>query len=93
MKKTPEEQWKEWLDKTWNEIEKRDKEVIQPFLEKAKKSIKHPHFTYAVADTEKLTITFKRKKWYQWFSGKRVVCIKIIPMKVDTTFGYDRTGD
>lgn len=65
------------LDKTFEDISKR----VKPFIEKARKSIKHPHFYYAEVDTEKMTIQYKRKKWYQWFSGKRIVHIKILPIK------------
>lgn len=65
------------LDKAFEDASKDWKERIEPFIEKARKSIKHPHFYYAVVDTEKLTVEYKRKKWYQWFSGKRIVHIKL----------------
>ncbi len=40
-------------------------------------SIRHPHFYYAVYNMETGEVKYVRKKWYQWFSGKRVVHIKI----------------
>ena len=70
------------LDKAIEEISRDWRERVEPFIEKTRKSIKHPHFYYAEVDTEKLTAEYKRKKWYQWLSGKRIVDIKILPIKV-----------
>lgn len=70
------------LDKMAEEVSREWKERIEPFIEKTRKSIKHPHFYYAEVDTEKLTVEYKRKKWYQWFSGKRIVDIKLLPIKI-----------
>ena len=56
------------------------KDIINPFLEKARLSIKHPHFYYALVDIGNMTIEYKRKKWHKWFSGKRIVAIKIKPI-------------
>lgn len=67
------------LDKAFKEVLKDYKERVEPFVEKVRKSIKHPHFYYAIVDTENLTAEYKRKKWYQWFSGKRIVHIKFKP--------------
>lgn len=69
------------LDKAFEDVSKDWKERVEPFIEKARKSIKHPHFYYAVVDTEKMTVEYKRKKWHQWFSGKRIVYIKIQTIK------------
>lgn len=69
------------LDKIFKNIEKDNKERVEPSIEKAKQSIKHPHFYYALIDTEKLTIEYKRKKWYKWFSGKRIVCVKLSTLR------------
>ena len=70
------------LDKIIEDVSKDWKERVEPFIEKTRKSIKHPHFYYAEVDTEKLTVEYKRKKWYQWFSGKRIVDIKLLPIKI-----------
>ena len=70
------------LDKAVEEISRDWRERVEPFIEKTRKSIKHPHFYYAEVDTEKLTVEYKRKKWYQWLSGKRIVDIKLLPIKV-----------
>ena len=77
------------LDKTFEDILKDWRERVEPFIEKIRKSIKHPHFYYALVDTEKLTVEYKRKKWYQWFSGKRIVHIKILPIKVPDMPTYE----
>lgn len=68
------------LDKEFEDVSKDWKERVEPFIEKAKQSIKHPHFYYAEVDTKKLTIEYKRKKWYKWLRGKRVVHIKLPPI-------------
>ena len=68
------------LNKAFEDVSKDWEERVLPFIEKAKQSIKHPHFYYAEVDTEKLAIEYKRKKWYQWLSGKRVVHIKLPPI-------------
>lgn len=70
------------LDKAFEKVEKDWKERIEPFIEKVKMSIKHPHFYYAVVDTKNMTYEFKRKKWYKWFSGKRIVYVKIQPIEM-----------
>lgn len=65
------------LGKTIEEVTRDWKERIEPLIEKAKKSIEHPHFYYACIDLETREITYEKKKWYQWLSGKRIVRIKI----------------
>ena len=50
------------LDNAIREVDKDWKERIGPFIEKAKMSIKHPHFYYVVVDTKTMTYEFKRKK-------------------------------
>ena len=67
----------EHLNKTIEETTRDWKERIEPLIEKAKKSIEHPHFYYACIDLETREITYKKKKWYKWLSGKRIVLIKI----------------
>ena len=79
-----------YLDKVIKDISKDWKERVEPFIEKTRKSIKHPHFYYVVVDTEKLTVEYKRKKWYQWFSGKRIVSIKLLPIKVPDMPTYSK---
>ncbi len=78
------------LDKSFEDVSKDWKERVKPFIEKIRKSIKHPHFYYAEVDTEKLTAEYKRKKWYQCFSGKRVVHIKILPIKLPDMPTYSK---
>lgn len=65
------------LGKTIEEATRDWKERIETLVEKAKKSIKHPHFYYACVNPETGEITYKKKKWYKWLSGKRIVLIKI----------------
>lgn len=69
------------FEKAMEEVSKDYEERIKPFIEKARQSIKHPHFYYAEVDTDNLTVEYKRKKWYQWFSGKRIVKVKIKKLK------------
>ena len=78
------------LDKAFEDADKDWKERVEPFIEKARMSIKHPHFYYALVDTEKLAVEYKRKKWYQWFSGKRIVHIKILPIEVPNVPMYSK---
>lgn len=72
----------DYVGKAFDSEINRCKKDVEPFIEKARASIKHPHFIYAVVDTDKLEITYHRKKWYKWFSGKRIVGIKIKPIGV-----------
>jgi hypothetical protein len=60
---------------------------LESLFEKARQSIKHPHFYYAVVDTETKTISFERKKWYKWLSGKRIVAVKIIKLQMPSLYG------
>lgn len=62
------------IDKSWEDVE--------PFFNQAKKSIKHPHFYYALVDLDTKTITYKKKKWYKWLSGKRIVAVKMVKYEV-----------
>lgn len=66
---------------------------FQKRIEEIRKSIKHPHFYYAVFDEENNTVTYKKKKWYKWFSGKRIVRLKIQPLEVDGLEGYYVQGE
>lgn len=70
------------LDNAIKKADKNWKERIEPFIEKAKMSIKHPRFYYVVVDTKNMTYEFKKKKWYQWFSKKRIVSLKIQPIEL-----------
>lgn len=58
-------------------------------LDEVRASIKHPHFYYAVIDVKAETVVYKRKKWYKWFSGKRIVTIKIAPFEVPAVTSYE----
>ena len=46
-------------------------------LRRIKKSIKHPHFYYAIYYPNNGEIRYVKKKWYQWLSGRRIVVIKL----------------
>lgn len=69
------------IKKAFDEAEKKFKEVYEPFIEEVRKSIKHPHFYYADVDLDKMEISYHKKKWYKWFSGKRIVRLK--PPKIE----------
>lgn len=57
-------------------------------IKAVQKSIKHPHFYYALYDIETGEVQYKRKKWYKWFSGKRMVAIKVPKIKVEGVADY-----
>jgi len=73
---------KKWLKQELEKSLEQEFEKTKISFEEIKNSIKHPHFFYALVDMEKNKIIYKRKKWYKWFSGKREVCVKIIPFRV-----------
>lgn len=50
-------------------------------IRRVRKSIKHPHFYYATYDIESGEVSYRKKKWYKWFSGKRIVIVKLRPIK------------
>lgn len=56
--------------------EKEWKEVHHPNIEKARMSIKHPHFKFARYNLTTREITYHWKKFYLWLSGKRVVEVR-----------------
>lgn len=43
------------------------------YIELVRKSIKHPHFKYAIYNIGTGEVKYKWKPWYRWFSGKREV--------------------
>lgn len=57
---------------------KEDAEHIER-IKIAQKSNKHPRLYYVEYDMNTGEIKYKLKKWYQWFSKKRIVVI--IPMR------------
>ena len=66
------------------------KSAHERLIEKAKKAIKHPHFQYAEVDLEKNAFAIKRKRFFQWFSGRRSVLVKVPKMKLEKIGGYKR---
>ena len=77
----------EELEKCFAEQFRRDLEIEQE-IEYVKTTIKHPHFQYAVYDTETKEITYKRKKWYKWLSGKRIVHLKVVKISCEGLYEY-----
>lgn len=73
-------------------FEKSDKHKssLEKLIEKAKEGLKHPHFYYAVVDTKTETIEYKRKKWYQCFSGQKTIYVKSYQFVFPGTFGIWR---
>ena len=47
------------------------------FIKRARASIPHPHFQYAVVAPENRTVEYKRKKRHEWLSGRRIARVKI----------------
>ena len=61
------------------------KKELDLLTERAKKEIEHPHFEYALIDIEKRVICIKRKPFWRWFSGKKLIVIKIVPFNIDNS--------
>ena len=64
-----------YLDEWWSDALK-EAQIETLRIAVIQKSIKHPHFKYAVYDSESGVIEYKWKPWYKWFSGKRIVHVK-----------------
>ena len=46
-------------------------------IRRVQKSIKHPHFQYAIYNLDTGEVQYKWKKMKYWFSGKRIVYIEM----------------
>ena len=62
----------------------------ETLLIKAKQSIKHPLWQYAVLCYETEEITVKRKSFKLFWKtfGRRIVAVKIVPLKVHPLMGF-----
>jgi len=80
-------EFNELIEKSFEREMRRAKEETKRIAD-VQASIKHPHFYYAVYDTETGEVQYKRKKWYQWFSGKRIVYIKIVKLDLGGLADY-----
>ena len=61
-------------NKYWENIKKR----WDLLHEKALAAIEHPHFEYACIDNVNNIIYIKPKPFWKWFSGKKIVTVKIV---------------
>lgn len=67
------------FDTTLETIIKQGKDEIDKIYKKAFNLIKNPRKEYAIIHKDD-SITIHKKKWYQWFSKKKKVCIEIKPI-------------
>lgn len=65
--------------------EKEWKEVHHPNIEKARASIKHPHFKFARYNLTTRETTYHWKRFYLWLSGKRIVEVRAKIEKIQTS--------
>ena len=69
------------MDKYWEEAKKE----WEFFEKKAKEAIKHPHFEYACIDNIDRIIYIKIKPFWKWFSGKKLLTVKIHKLHIDNS--------
>lgn len=79
--KTIEEYIKTKMEKSWEKTKKE----WDFFDQKAKEAIKHPHFEYACIDNVDRIIYIRIKPFWKWFSGKKMVTVKIHKITIDNS--------
>ena len=74
------------MDKIWNETRERHEKLIA----EAKKSIKHPLWQYASICFEQGTFEIRKKSFKLFWKtfGRRIVAVKIVPLKVHPLMGF-----
>lgn len=69
---------------------KSSSDSVDKLLEQARADLKHPHFHYAVIDTQKSIIEYRLKPFWKWFSGKKDIRVKIIKFNCAGLSDYHR---
>jgi len=87
-KQTIEEYIKTTMGKSWEKTKKE----MDFFDKKAREAIKHPHFEYALIDNIDRIIYIKIKPFWKWFSGKKMLAVKIHKFTVDNSGWYGTTN-